>query len=99
VDAQRVVDDSHSVRAHHAGAGGVVAGAAVLSREVEEFVVILHLGAGETLFADKPLQCGCGEQPTRKAQPADDGAAVGFFRQVARVDRRRVARAVDLAST
>ena len=70
----------------------MIAGAAVAPRVIEEFVVGLDLGAGQAFFPDELLQRGCGEQPTCKSEPADDGAPVGFLRQVALVDRRRVAR-------
>src|SRR5271165_1864338 len=42
------------------------------------------------------FSAGCGENPPRKAQPADDGAPVGFLGQIPRVDRRRLARPVRL---
>jgi hypothetical protein len=42
------------------------------------------------------LQRGRREHPPSQPQTADDGAPVAFFRQVAWVDRRRVARPVRL---
>ena len=74
------------MRAHEAGAAGVIAGAAVAAAVVEELVVGLDLGAG--LFADELLQHGRRKQPLRKAQAADDGAPVALLRKIARVDRR-----------
>jgi len=72
----------------------MIAGAAVALRVVEEFVIGLDIVAGQGFFAHELVQRRGGEQPVRKAQSADDRAAVAFFRQVARVDRRRVAGAV-----
>jgi len=96
VHAQLAVDDAHRVRTHQAGAAGVIAGAAVAPRVVEQLVVGLDLEAGQGLFADELLQHGRRKQPLRKVQAADDGAPVPLLRKIARVDRRRVARAVRL---
>jgi len=96
VHAQFAVYDAHRVLAHQAGAAGVVAGAAVTPRVIEQLVVGLDLGAGQGLFADEALWRRRGEQPARQAQAADDRAPVGLLRLVARVDRRRVARLVRL---
>ena len=49
------------VRAHQAGAAGVIAGAAVAPRVVEQLVVGLDLRPGEAFFADEALQGGGGE--------------------------------------
>jgi hypothetical protein len=43
---RRVVGDRHRVAPHHAGAVGVIAGAAVEARVVKQFVIALDLGAG-----------------------------------------------------
>jgi hypothetical protein len=53
VHAQLVVDDGHRVAPHHAGAAGVIAGAAVAPRLIEQFVVALHLRARQALFTDE----------------------------------------------
>jgi len=74
----------------------VIAGATVAPRVVEQFVVGLHLHARQALFPDERLQRGCCENPPGQPEPADDGAPVGFLRQIARVDRRRLARPVRL---
>ena len=52
------VDDAHRVRAHHAGAAGVIAGAAVAPRVIEQFVVGLDVRAGQGLLADELLSAG-----------------------------------------
>jgi hypothetical protein len=41
------------VAPHQAGAAGVIAGAAVAPRVVEQFVVALQLRARQALFADE----------------------------------------------
>jgi len=73
-----------------------IAGAAVAPRVVEQLVVALHLHARKSLFADELLQSRGGEQAPRKAQAANDGAPVAFLREVAWVDRQRVAGPVRL---
>jgi hypothetical protein len=70
----------------------VVAGAAVAPRVIEQFVVGLDIGAGQALFPDKLLQRGCGENPPRQPQAADDGARVGFLRQIAMIAEKGAAR-------
>ena len=55
VHLEPVVDDRHRVAPHHAGAAGVIAGAAVAPRVIEPFVVTLHLQARQALFADELL--------------------------------------------
>ena len=89
-----VVDDRHRVAPHHAGAAGVIAGAAVAPRVVEQFVVGLRPACPAGSPPGRTLHCRCGEHPPGQPQPADDGAPVGFLRQIARVDRRHVARPV-----
>ena len=49
---------------------------------------------GRVSSRTKRCNAGAAKQPARQTQAADDRAAVGFFREVTRVDRRRVARPV-----
>jgi hypothetical protein len=51
---------------------------------------------GRVSSRTKRCQRGGGEQSPRKAQAADDGAPVAFLREIARVDRRHIARPVRL---
>jgi len=85
------VDHRHRVAPHHAGAAGVIAGAAIAPRVVEQFIVGLHLQARQALFPHKRIHRRRGENPPGQPQPADDGAPVGLFGQIRRVDRRRLA--------
>ena len=50
-----VVDDTHRMAPHQAGAARVAEGAAVAPRVIEQFVVGLHLKSGQALLADELL--------------------------------------------
>ena len=90
--AQLVVDHGHRVAPHLAGAAGVEHGRAGLPRIVEQFVVALHIGAGQPLGRDVPRERRRREQPPDQPQSPDDGTAIGLLAQIARVDRRRLSR-------
>jgi hypothetical protein len=55
-----------------------------------------HRGRNSRLLYRSPACFSGFEHPPGKAQTADDRAPVGIFRQIARVDRRHVARSVGL---
>ena len=77
----------------------MIARAAVAPRVIEQLVVGLDMAPRQALFADELLQRGCGENPPRKAQTADDSAPVGFFREIAGLIAGMSPGWFDLAST
>ena len=90
--AELVVDDAHRVIAHHAAAARVVDGRAVLPRVIQQLVVGIHTPPGHGLGDDVFRQGRHREQAAQKSKSAEHGAAVSVLGEIARVDRRLLAR-------